>query len=185
MIRERPALHVVAPLTETTDDLIATGDLDALYRRYAPYVAAVAHRLLGRDHEVEDTVQEVFVAAIRGLSQLREPGAAKAWLARVCVRTAHRKLRKRRVLTVFGLSEPCTYETVADPAASPEDRALVARVYGALDTLPPRERVAWSLRHIEGERLDDIATLCGCSLATAKRRIAAASVRLEEMLLDD
>jgi RNA polymerase sigma-70 factor (ECF subfamily) len=185
MIRERPALHVVAPLGETTDDLIASGDLDALYRRYAPYVAAVAHRLLGRDHEVEDTVQEVFVAAIRGLAQLRDPASAKAWLARVCVRTAHRKLRKRRVLAMLGLSESCSYETVADSSATPEERALIARVYGALDTLPPRERVAWSLRHIEGERLDDIASLCECSLATAKRRIAAASVRLEELLIDD
>jgi RNA polymerase sigma-70 factor, ECF subfamily len=45
--------------------------------------------------------------------------------------------------------------------------------------------VAWSLRHIEGERLDEVAALCECSLATAKRRIAAASVRLEEMLSDD
>jgi RNA polymerase sigma-70 factor, ECF subfamily len=185
MIRERSALRVVPPLGETTDDLIAGGDLDALYRRYAPYVAAVAHRLLGRDHEVEDTVQEVFIAAIRGFAQLREPGAAKGWLARVCVRTAQKKLHKRRLLGMLGISEAPGYEMVADPSATPEERALVARVFRALDTLPPRERVAWSLRHIEGERLDEVAALCECSLATAKRRIAAASVRLEEMLSDD
>src|SRR6187431_1395413 len=102
MIRERPALHVVAPLGDATDDPLVGGDLDGLYRRYAPYVAAVAHRLLGRDDEVEDTVQEVFVAAIRGLAQLREPAAVKGWLARVCVRNAHRRLRRRRVLALVG-----------------------------------------------------------------------------------
>jgi RNA polymerase sigma-70 factor (ECF subfamily) len=41
------------------------------------------------------------------------------------------------------------------------------------------QRLAWTLRHIEGERLEDVAARCGCSLATAKRRIAAAHAHLQ------
>jgi DNA-directed RNA polymerase specialized sigma24 family protein len=40
--------------------------------------------------------------------------------------------------------------------------------------------LAWSLRHLEGERLEDVAERCGCSLATAKRWIATAQARLEK-----
>jgi RNA polymerase sigma-70 factor (ECF subfamily) len=54
----------------------------------------------------------------------------------------------------------------------------LAKVYAVLDALPSDERVAWSLRHVEGERLERVAELCGCSLATAKRRIAAAHQRI-------
>jgi hypothetical protein len=40
-------------------------DINQLFQQYAPYVAAVALRLLGRDDELEDLVQDVFVVALR------------------------------------------------------------------------------------------------------------------------
>lgn len=157
---------------------------DAAFRRFAPYVAVIAHRLLGRDDDVDDTVQEVFLAAIRGMHQVRDEGALKGWLACVAVRVAHRKLRARRVRRFLGLDDPPAYDTVADGGASPEQRALLARVYTALDRVPADARIAWTLRHVEGEKLDDVATLCGCSLATVKRRIATAERILAKELGD-
>jgi RNA polymerase sigma-70 factor (ECF subfamily) len=57
---------------------------------------------------------------------------------------------------------------------------LLTRMYRALDGLPVNQRLAWSLRHIEGERLETVALLCHCSLATAKRRIVAAQKVISE-----
>ncbi|MGH7439658.1 MAG: sigma factor-like helix-turn-helix DNA-binding protein [Polyangiaceae bacterium] len=54
-----------------------------------------------------------------------------------------------------------------------------------LGTLPTDDRIAWLLRHVQGERLQDVALACGCSLATAKRRIAAAQQVVQEALRDD
>jgi RNA polymerase sigma-70 factor (ECF subfamily) len=183
MPRGEPVLHVVAPLP-AEPAVAAALDLDSLFRRYAPYVAAVAHRLLGRDEDVDDTVQEVFLAAVRGLSSIRDPGAVKGWLARVAVRSARRRLQKRRLRAFFGFDDTAAYESVADRGASPEQRALLERVYRVLDGMSANERIAWSLRHIEGEPLDGVATLCGCSLATAKRRIASAARVIEEAFSD-
>jgi RNA polymerase sigma-70 factor (ECF subfamily) len=45
--------------------------------------------------------------------------------------------------------------------------------------------VAWLLRHVEGERLQDVALACGCSLATAKRRIASAQAALAGVIDDE
>jgi len=159
-------------------------DLDGLFRRYAPYVAAIAHRLLGRDEDVDDTIQEVFVAAVRGVHAVRDPAAIRGWLARVTVRVARQRLRKRRARVFLGLDEPVIYDSVVDKSASAEQRTLLARVYKILDTMPANERIAWSLRYIEGEPLESVASLAGCSLATAKRRIAAAAGKLEEALGD-
>jgi RNA polymerase sigma-70 factor (ECF subfamily) len=202
MPRDQPAVslvRLVAPSPEDTPltpsgpapsglrsepSLESTLDLDGLFRRYAPYVAAIAHRLLGRDEEVDDTIQEVFVAAVRGVHAVRDPAAIRGWLARVTVRVARQRLRKRRLRVFLGLDEPVVYDSVVDQSASAEQRTLLSRVYGILDRLPPNERIAWSLRHIEGEPLENVASLAGCSLATAKRRIAAAALKIEEAFAD-
>jgi RNA polymerase sigma-70 factor (ECF subfamily) len=186
MPREQPALRVL-PLPAgqgAAEPSTAELDLDTLFRRYASYVAAVAHRLLGRDDDVDDTVQEVFLAAVRGVSQVRDPAAVKGWLARVTVRAARQRLRKRSLRRLVGLDEPVVYERVADQGAGAEERALLSRVYRVLEGLPVNQRIAWALRYVEGEPLENVASLSGCSLATAKRRIAAASLVIEEAFAD-
>jgi RNA polymerase sigma-70 factor (ECF subfamily) len=178
----QPVSQRITP--EPPETPIALLDVDALFRRYSSYVAAVAHRLLGRDDEVDDTIQEVFLVAVKSLKTVRDPGAIRGWLARITVRTARQRLRKRRVRQFLGLEAPVAYENVSDTGANGEDRALLARVYRVLDALPANQRIAWSLRHIEGEPLENVATLSGCSLATAKRRIAAAARVIEETFAD-
>jgi RNA polymerase sigma-70 factor (ECF subfamily) len=148
--------------------------LDEAFRRYSAYVASIAYRLLGRDEDVDDAVQEVFLIASRGISALREPGALRGWLATVTVRVAMKKLRMRRLRTFLHLDDPSSYVELAAEGASPEERAIASRLYAIMDTIPAAQRVAWTLRHVEGEKLEDVARLCACSLATAKRRIAAA-----------
>src|SRR6476660_7855481 len=72
-------------------------DLERAFRLYASYVAAVALRLLGRNDEVDDVIQEVFLNAIKGLGQLHDPEAIRGWLATVTVRVASRQLARRRL----------------------------------------------------------------------------------------
>lgn len=151
------------------------------YRRHAAYVAAIAMRLLGRDDEVDDVVQEVFLEAVRGLARVHDPLALRGWLATVTVRTARRRLHLRRLRGWLRLDPARDYEDVAAPGASPEQRVLLARVYRVLDALPVAPRLAWTLRYVEGESLEDVAALCECSLATAKRRIAAAQQAIQEV----
>ena len=151
-----------------------------VYRKYSGYVASLGYRLLGRDGDVDDLVQDVFLAAVEGLGELREQGALKGWLATLTVRLAGRRLRRRRIASFFGLGD--AEVDVAAPGATPEERALLGQVYVALDRVEVDARLAWILRHIEGEPLDQVAKLCGCSLATAKRRIAAAQQDIERRL---
>jgi RNA polymerase sigma-70 factor (ECF subfamily) len=175
----RPILRVVAPADEA-----AAVDFDALFTRFAPYVAGVAARLLGRDdHEVDDVVQDVFWIASRRMGNLYGFEAARPWLVTVTVRVARKRLRRRRWRRFFG-TEPEAVDVPA-PGASPEQYALLQRMYRVLDTLPEEDRLAWLLRHVEGERLQDVALACRCSLATAKRRIAAAQEALSGVVDDE
>lgn len=157
-------------------------DPEAVFRRYAPYVGSIALRLLGRPDDVDDMVQEVFLQVTKKLGEVRDPAALRGWLASVTVRHVKRRLRARRLKHMLGLDEESDYEEIAGEDASPETRALLTRVYAALDRLPADERIAWTLRHVQGEKLEEIASLCGCSLATAKRRITTAHDELQRLL---
>jgi DNA-directed RNA polymerase specialized sigma24 family protein len=53
--------------------------------------------------------------------------------------------------------------------------------YRWLDRLPVHDRVVWVLRHIEGETLDAIVELCGCSKSTVQRRMRAAENALRDL----
>jgi RNA polymerase sigma-70 factor (ECF subfamily) len=159
-------------------------DLEEAFARFSPYVAAIGLRILGRREEVDDLVQDVFLVAARGIDAVRDPRATRAWLATVTVRTARKKLRRRKLWMLLSLDDAPDYEEVADRGASPETRAMLKAVYQALDRLPTDERIAWTLRYVEGEKLDRIALLCGCSLATAKRRIARAHDAIQKAVSD-
>ena len=183
----RPALRLVgtAPPDQAAHEAREADprDFDQVFRRYSPYVARVALRLLGNDSEVDDLVQDVFLEAHRGLAGLREAGALGAWLARICVRRATRRLRRRRLLALLSLDTVTERELPVDLAASPEERAEVARLYRKLDRLPVAERVAWLLRHVEGESLEDMVALCGCSKSTVQRRLRSAEARLQQEVM--
>jgi len=171
-LREEQGLSVVEPVVE---------DFEALFEHYAAYVAAIGLRLLGRDDEVDDLVQEVFFEAYKRQHTIREQGAIKGWLATVTVRMAKRKLKRRRVRRMIGLDQWEGYRSLADPGASPELRLMIARVFARLDDVPADNRIAWTLRHLEDKPLAEIAELCQCSVTTVKRRVARAQRMLEEV----
>jgi RNA polymerase sigma-70 factor (ECF subfamily) len=149
-------------------------DFDALFHRFAPYVATIAFRIMGRDDEVDDLVQEVFFEAHRGLSGLQRPEAVKGWLARICVRRATRRLKRQRLRALFRAERLDDHAQLADPDASPEQAAQVRSAYRALARLSADERVVWVLRHVEGHSLDELVELCRCSKSTVQRRLRAA-----------
>jgi RNA polymerase sigma-70 factor (ECF subfamily) len=177
----RPLLRVVEGGPQPrAEEPLDPRDFDQVFRRYSPYVARVALRLLGRDSEVDDLVQDVFLEAHRGVEALRDPGALRGWLARICVRRATRRLRRRRLLSMLSLDTVAELELPVAEHTTLEQRVELMRLYRALDRLPVEERVAWLLRHVEGESLDDMVALCGCSKSTVQRRLRSAQARLTQ-----
>ena len=155
--------------------------LEQAFRAHAPQVATMALRILGRREEADDVVQDVFMKAGKWLSRLNDPAAVRAWLVKVTVRLAWRRLRRRRWRVALGCEGSYDYAELArNGYPSPEDSAFLAEVYRMLDRMPACERLAWSLRHVDGERLEDVAERCACSLATAKRWIASVQARLQK-----
>jgi RNA polymerase sigma-70 factor (ECF subfamily) len=147
-----------------------------LYDRHAPGVHGMVDRLLGREAELDDVVQEVFIYALYSIDKLREPAALKGWLLGIAVGKVRSHLRQRfrrrwlSFLPYDELPEP--------PALSSEPQADLARdVCSILDQLPAEERIALVVHRIEGLSLHDAAKACSMSVSTFKRRLAKGEAR--------
>ena len=173
--------EVVQPDDATLVARLQRGDgsaLRMLYQRHARYVAGVAYRLLGNDDELDDVVQETFLAAVDGIGRLQDPTRLRGWLVVIATRRARRfmKTRFRRVR----LAQELRRES-ARPAAVAGGRRL-DEVYEALERLPVKLRVPWMLSRVEGLTHAEVGEACGRSVATVKRRIGAADEKLKRML---
>jgi RNA polymerase sigma-70 factor (ECF subfamily) len=177
-----PALRVV-PASPPGEEPLT---FEQTYRRYARYVAAIVLRLDPGVPDLDDVVQDVFLAAASGLRRIRDRSATKAWLATVAVRMARRRLRLRRMWRWLGIGDDERPPApLVDAGSNPVDRLLLAAVYRVLDGMAVADRVAFVLHHIEGETLEAAARICGCSLATAKRRIARAQQAIDQLVGSD
>jgi RNA polymerase sigma-70 factor, ECF subfamily len=155
---------------------------EALYRRHASFALNVAVRIQGNATDVEDVVHDAFLRAHQRLNELRDTKLFRSWLGSIVVRLVRTRLRRKRLLTVLGLSaaDPVDLDAVASDQASPEVRAQLAQIYALLRTIPPDDRIAWTLRYIERHRLEEVAEMVNVSLATVKRRIS----RVQKYLSD-
>jgi RNA polymerase sigma-70 factor, ECF subfamily len=156
---------------------------DVLYRRHAPYLLAICIRLLASRTDAEEVAQDTFVVGFEQLGTLREPAALRGWLAQIAVSLVRRRLRRARLLRFLGLdraADDATLSALAAPGMPPDLRAELALVDRMLARMPADLRIAWVLRRVEGLPLAEVAAGCACSLATAKRRVAAADARIAQ-----
>lgn len=159
--------------------------LDELFQAHSAYVSRLAYRVMGRDGDIDDVVQDVFVLLLRHIGRIRHGDAVRAWLATTTVRLTRRRLRGKRLRLLLGFGDDIDVTEVRDGGSSPEDRAAFRAVHVALERVGVDARIAWTLRFLEQERIEDVARLCGCSTRTAKRWIARAQRAVKEALGHD
>ncbi len=141
--------------TEIPDDallqLYANGDQSAarlLTLRLAPRAYKQAYRLLGVQADAEDVAQEAMMRVWKIAPEWRT-GEAKVttWLYRVVSNLCMDRLRKVKSTSLDAIGEPI------DPSPSAVDDIQTGARHDALQhalmQLPPRQRQAVVLRHIE------------------------------------
>jgi RNA polymerase sigma-70 factor (ECF subfamily) len=155
-----------------------------LFDRYSDEIERLLYRVLGPDPELSDLLQDVFVAALTSIHQLRDPHALAGWLRGIAVRKARKCILKRqrwRFIQLFPPGELPDREALLPPVEVSE---ALRCTYTVLNQLPADERVAFALRFIDGMELTQVAEACGVSLATIKRRLSRAHARFVKLAAD-
>lgn len=151
---------------------------EMLARRATRLAQRTAAALLESREEAADIAQDVAVDTLRSLGKLRDPEVFDAWVHRVTVRHALRRLRRQRraraLETPLALlpeaAEPAVPEGVDRDAMIAARQALVA----ALPELPPRQRLVLAFRYVHDLSDAEIATALGCRKGTVHALLSRA-----------
>lgn len=183
---------VERPTPEDEAELVAAclaGDVAAqraLFRREFGRVNATIYRILGPTREVDDLVQETFIAVFRGLAKFRGEARLSTWIDRIAVRVALEHVRTRKSapvsLGVLGADEPAD---ASIPDAQAHARDGLRRLYAALAQLSAEARTAFALYAIDGRSIAEVARLIGTTVVTAKLRIWRARRELMKRAAED
>jgi RNA polymerase sigma-70 factor (ECF subfamily) len=155
------------------DELIAamaSGDdtaLRELFARHAPWLATRLRRMLPAA-DVEDVLQESFLAAWRGARGYRAEGSAGGWLWGIARRQAALWLRGRGrdPLELADLAG----QVADDPAEVAVCRAEIAEAVRALGPEGSTMQEVWRLMYVEDRSITEVAALMGVPEGTVKSR---------------
>lgn len=147
-----------------------------LVRRWNVKLLAHARRLLGDPELARDAVQDAWGEIVRGMPRLADTSAFPAWAYRIVSRRAARligRLRRDRRLNRAAAREP--QDTRVDPDGGDLDAVRLQR---AMVALPPEQRAAIALFHIEDMSVAEVAVALDVPAGTVKTRLMAARAKL-------
>ena len=157
---------------------------EQLVAEHQQRVAGLCYRLLGWQGEVEDVVQEVFLAVCEGLPHYRGESQVSTWITRIAINTCRNHMRKRlpflRRLVPLG----STHDTAP---TGPADRGLLSqeqfeRVRASVRRLPRKYREVIVLRYLEELPISEIAAVLELSRNAVEVRLNRARKLLREHL---
>jgi RNA polymerase sigma-70 factor (ECF subfamily) len=168
------------------------GDLDAFNALVELHQRAVYNlclRMIGNAASAEDSAQETFLSAWRGLGGFKG-GSFRSWLMRIAANACTDELRRRGRRPALSLDAPPpgAEEPIDVPDASegPETAALrqehQAAIQTALLRLPEDQRLAVIMCDIQGFAYEEIAAAMGVSIGTVKSRISRGRDKLRAEL---
>jgi RNA polymerase sigma-70 factor (ECF subfamily) len=164
---EEAASDACSPIGEET--------LTTLLNTHQRLAFSLAYRLLKRESDADDAVQDAFLLAVRTIrgsaAPLRDVNSFRSWFLRIVTNTSLRQLRGRSRVS------PVSVDEFADAIPAPERlqpereaerRQLRADIVRVLLALPDAQRVALTLREFQGLSYEEIASTIGVSRAAVE-----------------
>ena len=167
---------------------------EQLVYRYDRIVLSIALKYTGNTDDAKDLYQEVFIRAYRGINNFQFRSEFSSWLYRIAVNVClSYKSRSKEHLKVSineevddtdftqNVSEQLVYEGSSPEEAAAENE-LTEIVDAALETLSPRQKMTFVLKHYEGYKIREIAEMLNCKEGTVKKYLFDAIKNLRKKL---
>ncbi|MEO6966786.1 MAG: sigma-70 family RNA polymerase sigma factor [Acidobacteriaceae bacterium] len=168
---------------------------DSLVRQYDQAVLRLALHLTGSEQDAQDIHQEAFLKAYRHIGSFRFECSFYTWIYRIVTNLCLDLLRRRKtrredsavMIDSSGEERDLTINLSDDRAMSNPARELDRKILGekiqtALETLTPRERTVFELKHYQGLRLRTIGEMLNTTEETAKNTLFRATRKLRTQL---
>jgi RNA polymerase sigma-70 factor (ECF subfamily) len=173
------------------------GDPEAFWQlveQHGPMVRRVLMRLVKDRERVDDLFSDTFVKAADKITRFRGESAFSTWLISIALNLARNELRKEKRRQTIAWDDVIPREAHAHGVGAPaltewrnphdvlEAKELRDLLDQALQQLPHRYRVVFTLRDIEGLTTDETAKLLGLSHTAVKSRAVRARLALRKYL---
>jgi RNA polymerase sigma-70 factor (ECF subfamily) len=182
-VAAEPSALIQPPLVAEQVPRAHTAELRArferMYRELAPYVLRVLPRMGVAERDLDDVLQEVFLAVHRALPGFEGRSSERTWIYGICMRTCS-NYRQR----AHRWRERMPGELPDDGHAQTPERALATsaalqKLDAALASLPDAQREAFVLFEIEQLTVSEIAEALGCSKFTVYTRLYRARAAVQ------
>jgi RNA polymerase sigma factor (sigma-70 family) len=174
-----PPGAVPEPLPEPVPDdagrQLEVEPFEAFYRREFPRMVTLACAVSGSRAGAEDIAQDALLEARLRWDTIGGYDKPGAWLRRVTIQLAGKRLRRARV-------EAAALLRLGSIQPIPPGAEDVEEVLRAIGRLPLRQRAAVTLCYLEDRSVREVAEILGCAEGTAKAHLHKARTSLARML---
>ena len=163
----------------------------ALVERHQPMAQRVAFGVVGQMSIAAELANEAMLQAYLSLDRLQDAAKFQSWIHGIVLNVCRSYIRDRK-------KAPLSYEEVMGgvrheghaiasmeptPQEAAESRELHRVVLHAVESLPPKARVATLLHYYDQLSVREVADTLGMSVSAVKNRLHSARARLREVLL--
>ncbi len=159
----------------------------ALVDAYKGPVFRLAFRMTGSAQDADDLTQESFLRAFQSLGRFRAGERFFPWLYTISLNVIRNHLRKAKALPEESARKgvPEAADPRGDPARRPSAGSGADRLQGYLLRLPVPVREALVLRFYEGMGFEDIASVTGDTISSAKMKVYRGLEKIRVMMEAD
>ena len=167
---------------------------EELVYRYDRSVLSIAIKYANNEDDAKDLYQEVFIRVYRGLKNFRFQSEFSTWLFRITTNVCLTyKSRSKEHLKVSidkdyddEENEFSTKKELVYDGLSPEEISSGANlgeiVNAAVESLSPKQKMTFVLKHYEGYKIREIAEMLNCKEGTVKKYLFDATKNLQKKL---
>ncbi|HEY9166710.1 MAG TPA: sigma-70 family RNA polymerase sigma factor [Candidatus Kryptonia bacterium] len=188
----------------TTDNELVSraqrGDMNAfenLVEKYNRHVLSLAFSYARNSDDAKDIYQETLIRAFRAIGKFEFRSEFSTWLYRiatnVCLSFKSSQNRDAEVFKrdIMKGDDDADGRSIISESAGPDSvegeymrMELAKHIERALSVLSPMQRLVFTMKHYEGYKLKEIASISNCTIGTIKKHLYMAVRRLQEELVE-
>ncbi|UCG47087.1 MAG: RNA polymerase sigma factor [Phycisphaerales bacterium] len=153
---------------------------EELVERWQGRIWRYARALAGSEPAAWDIVQETWVAVIKGLGRLREPGLFAGWVFRIAANKSKDWLRRRQVHNRANGQITRESGSQADRIHANDEQTQALEA--ALGRITPDRRALLLLRYVEGFEIAEIGEILEIPAGTVKSRLSRTIAELRRLM---
>jgi RNA polymerase sigma-70 factor, ECF subfamily len=164
----------------------AAGDEAAsrrIYRENVDRIYRTVARILGaNDGDLDDVVQQTFLAALDSAARFDGRSKLSTYLIGIASRRALDAARERQRRARWGRLPEWVQDLLPARQGAPSDLEERGFAVWALGHLSPEQRQAFVLHEVEGHTLQEISDMTGTGISTLHARLTSAKKRLDAVV---